>query len=81
MTLKTTVKTVLCALVLAAAAASFWVVRKAHAKSNTNISVESDGKDFLKDKRESEDRFGIPIDESTAIEFTDDGEPAVRRSF
>ena len=61
---------------LAFLAASAW------AKPNTNISVESDGKDILSNSaHEKEELFGIPIDTDTTAGFNENGDPAVFRRF
>jgi hypothetical protein len=61
---------------LALLAASAW------AKPNTNVTIESDGKDTLTDaEREKRQRFGIPIDGDTIAGFNEDGDPAVFRRF
>ena len=49
---------------------------------NTNVTVDSgDLNGALDTQREKEDRFGIPIDDATALEINEDGDPAVSRRF
>ncbi|GEM_PF-3132343 len=70
-----------CVLTLASAVLVAAIAGVAHARG-TDVKVESTNLDLvLNQKREPVDRFGIPIDESTAITVTEDGDPAVRRSF
>ena len=81
MTSRASIKIAVCALAVAAVAASFLAARKAYAKPNTNMSVESDGSNFFDNQFEAEEKFAIPIDEATEFGFNEKGDPAVKRSF
>ncbi|HTL70414.1 MAG TPA: hypothetical protein VL404_03890 [Candidatus Eisenbacteria bacterium] len=72
---KTLFLTLLLGLGFAAAA---W----AASSRNTNVTVDSkDLNGMLDDRREDDERFSVPIDESTELGFTDNGDPAVSRRF
>ena len=69
------------ALTIASAGLVAAIAGIAHARG-TDVKMESTNLDLvLNQKRETVDRFGIPIDEATEIAITEDGDPAVRRSF
>jgi len=66
-----------------AACGRVWAAESAPAR-NTNIKVESGDFDdlLLNEKLDSpEERFGLPVDESTAIEINEDGDPNLSMKF
>ena len=76
-------RNVLTGLVLTIASAGLVaaVAGIAHARG-TDVKVESTNLDLvLNQKPASVDHFGIALDDATAITVTEDGDPAVRRSF
>lgn len=69
------------ALTLASAGLVAAIAGIAHARG-TDVKVESTNLDLvLNQKPDSEDRFNIPINESTKVGFNEDGDPALSRSF
>lgn len=54
------------------------------ARSNTNIRVETEGLDahsWLNQKGEPEEKFGIPLNDSSAVGFNEDGDPSMSTRF
>ena len=52
--------------------------------SNTDIRVETKGLDansWLNQKKPAEEKFGIPIDESAAVEINENGDPNLNMRF
>lgn len=81
MTVRTASKTFFWTLALAAAAAAIWAARTAHAKPNTDITVESDGNNLFGAAPEPEEKFSIPLNEATELGFNEDGDPAVKHVY
>jgi len=49
---------------------------------STDVTVSSsEDPMFFTERPESEESFGIPIDTETSIGFTEDGEPALSRTY
>jgi hypothetical protein len=57
--------------------------RPAASKRNVNMTVDTKDWDAqsMNERTEPEDRFGIFFDESTALGFNEDGDPALKREF